>query len=257
MFYSFLKSGGIKLSVELTEKELERYSRQIMLFGEEGQKRLKKARVLIVGVGGLGSVSSLYLAAAGVGRLILVDKERLELSNLNRQILYTTEDIGKYKAEVAARRLKKLNPEIEIEGIVDEITEDNVRDYVSKVDLVVDGLDNWKVRFILNKECVHQRKPFIHAGIRGMHGQLLVVLPGKGPCLNCIIPSPPKEEKHFPVLGTTPGILGLLQATEVIKILTNYGTPTVGKLIIYDGMDLSLREIKVSRRPNCPVCGGT
>ncbi len=256
MFYFFLKSGGIRLSVELTEKELERYGRQIMLFGEESQKRLKKARVIIVGVGGLGSVSSLYLAAAGVGKLILVDKERIELSNLNRQILYTTKDVGKYKVEVAARRLKELNPEIEVEGVVDEITEDNVKDYVSKVDLVVDGLDNWKTRFILNKECIRQKKPFIHAGIRGMYGQLLVVIPGKGPCLNCIIPSLPEEEKAFPVLGTTPGILGLLQATEVIKILTNYGTPAIGKLIIYDGMDLSLREIKVNRRPNCPVCGG-
>ena len=240
----------------LSSSEFERYNRQILLFGEEAQKKLKQAKVAIIGIGGLGTASSLYLAAAGVGKLILVDSEKVELSNLNRQILYTTKDVGKYKAELAAKRLQELNPEISIEPIIEKISEDNAGDIIKNVDLVIDGLDNWKTRFIINKECVKQRKPFIHAGIHGMHGQLLDVIPGKGPCLACVVPTPLPEKRPFPVLGTTAGVLGLLQATEAIKILTGYGKPAIGKLIIYDGYEMKFYEIKVRRRVDCSVCSG-
>jgi len=233
---------------------MERYHRQILVLGEEGQRRIRNSSVLIVGVGGLGSASSLYLVSSGFGKVILVDNGRVELSNLNRQILYTTEDIGRPKVYVAAERLSSLNPEVEIEPVMEEASEDLIRELVKKVDIVVDGLDNWETRFLVNRVCVEKGKPFIHAGVRGMYGQLLTIVPGKGPCLQCLIPKPPKEETPIPVVSTTPGVLGLLQATEAIKLVTGYGEPSIGRLIIYDGVTTSFREIKVSRMKNCPVC---
>jgi len=176
------------------------------------------------------------------------------LSNLNRQVLHWTRDIGVKKVYSAAKKLKELNPEVNVEVIDDNLREDNVNDYVKRVDLVVDGLDNWRTRFIVNKACVELGKPFIHAGVHGMYGQLLVIMPGKGPCLQCIIPKPPPETPNPPMLSTTPGILALLEVTEAIKIITGYGKPAVGKMIIYDGYSMSFNEIQVKKRPNCPVC---
>ncbi|HIQ03473.1 MAG TPA: HesA/MoeB/ThiF family protein [Desulfurococcales archaeon] len=234
---------------------MERYDRQIKLFGVEAQLKLKKARVMVAGLGGLGCPAALYLVAAGVGKIVLVDRERVELSNLNRQILHWTRDIGELKVNSAAKKLRELNPEVDVEAIPIEINEDTVYDLVSQVDIVIDGMDNWKTRFILNRVCVLQSKPFIHAGVYGMHGQLLVVIPRKGPCLQCVIPELPPESKHPPVLGTTTGILALLEVTEAIKIITGYGEVSIGQLILYDGYTMSLNRIKVSRRENCPTCG--
>jgi len=233
---------------------VERYIRQIPIIGEEGQKRLKKSTVTVVGVGGLGSAVVLYLTAAGVGNLILVDGDRVALSDLNRQVIHWTEDIGSLKVNSTMYKLKKLNPEVSIESIPVKLDEDNAKEYVKKSDLVIDCLDNWKTRFILNRICVQERKPFIHAGVHGIYGQLLVVLPGKSACLRCILPEPP-EERTVPILSTTPGILGLLEAMEAIKILTGYGKPAINYLIIFDGFTLNLEKIPVRRREDCPVCG--
>jgi len=241
--------------VILSRDEVERYDRQIMIFGTKGQIKLKEARVAVFGVGGLGSVSSTYLAALGVGELILVDHGRVELSNLNRQILYKTSDIGKFKAEIAAKRLKELNPNVNIKYFTEEVSEGNVYRFVEEADLIIDGLDNWKTRFLVNKACVELNKPFIHAGVHGMYGQLLVVIPGKSPCLQCVVPVVQVRERKIPILPTTPAVLAALQVTEAVKMITGYGRPAIGKLILYDGYSMSFHEIHVTRRENCPVCG--
>ena len=244
----------MNVSPHLSNEELERYNRQILLFGAEKQYKLKKAKVLVAGIGGLGCPASLYLVAAGIGKIILADAERVELSNLNRQILHWTEDIGKFKVDSAYEKLRKLNPNVKIECFKERINEDNIYDLVSSVDLVVDGMDNWKMRFIINKACVELGKPFIHAGVRGLYGQLLVVIPGKGPCLQCVFPKEPRESHPFPILGATAGLLAMLEVTEAIKILLNYGSVSIGKLIIYDGVNMEFHELTVQKRDNCSIC---
>ncbi|RLG83952.1 MAG: adenylyltransferase [Thermoprotei archaeon] len=238
----------------LSPEELERYSRQIMVFGEEGQKKLKKSKVLVVGVGGLGSSVLYYLAAVGVGKLIIVDKEKVELSNLNRQIIHTTKDIGKEKAKSAEEKLRELNPNIDIEAYSTKFNEDLAKELIPKIDVAIDALDNWDTRIILNKYCVKYKKPLVHAGVRESYGQLMVIIPGKGPCLHCVFPRKPREEHPFPILGPIPGVLGALEALEAIKIITGYGKPAVGKLLIFDGKNLTIDIINVQRNPNCPIC---
>lgn len=231
-----------------------RYERQIPVIGREGQEKLKRSTVLIAGAGGLGSASALYLAAAGVGRLIIVDPQDVELSNLNRQVLHWTSDIGRAKVESAREKLRRLNPNVEVEVYREELTEELARRLVSRADIVIDALDNWEARFLLNRVCVELGKPFIHAGVEGFYGQMLVVVPGKGPCLQCLLPRQPPSRSGVPVLATTPGVLGLLQATEAIKLLTGVGEPAIGRLIIYDGYSMTFSEVRVRRRPDCPVC---
>jgi adenylyltransferase/sulfurtransferase len=238
----------------LTERELERYNRQIRLFGVEGQNKLKAAKVLVAGVGGLGTAAALYLAAAGVGKLVLVDKDVVELSNLNRQILYTTEDLGKPKAEVAAKRLNLLNPEISVEALTIEINEENAPEIVKGCNVVVDGQDNYATRYALNDACIVHKIPFVHASVHAYEGRLMTILPGKGPCYRCLIPVPPPEAKGFPILGTVPGTISTLQATEVIKIVLGIGKLCVGKLLVYDALDMTFYEIKIERNPDCPSC---
>ncbi len=249
-----LSSGRVPT---LSDNEKIRYSRQIMIFGEEGQKKLKSSRVVVVGVGGLGCTSSIYLAAAGVGKLVLVDKDVVELDNLNRQILHWTRDIGRPKVESAVEKLMELNPEIDVEGIAMEVNEDTIYDIIKEADVVVDGLDNWSTRTVVNKACVKLRKPFVHAGVHGLYGQLTVVIPYESPCLQCIVPAAtikPRSET-FPVLGTTPAILATLQAQETIKLITGYGKPLIGKLLIFDGTTTTFTTIEIRRRGDCPVCG--
>ncbi|MEL9999778.1 MAG: HesA/MoeB/ThiF family protein [Desulfurococcaceae archaeon] len=240
----------------LSSEELERYDRQIRLFGVEGQEKLKKSRVLVVGVGGLGSPAALYLVATGIGEVILVDSERVELSNLNRQVLYWTRDIGKFKVESASEKLRELNPNVRIRGYSRRADEELLDQLVHEADLVIDGLDNWKTRFMLNRICVKHRKPLIHAGVYGVYGQLLVVVPGITPCLQCVMVKEPPERGPLPVLGTTPGLLAMIQVTEAIKILTGYGEPALNRLIVYNGYTMEFQEVTISRNPNCPVCGG-
>ncbi len=242
--------------MSLSDSEIERYDRQLRVWGREAQLKLKKARVLIVGVGGLGSPVAIYLTAMGVGKLVLVDDGVLELSNMNRQILYSTDDLGKPKVYVAAERLRKLNPNVEIEPVKARLDEELAMELVRKVDVVVDALDNWETRLILNKACVENRKPLVHAGVEGWYGQLMTVIPGKTPCLNCIMPAPPPpRDSPLPIVPTTPGVLGVLEANEVVKLIIEGRSSFEGRMLVYDGLRGEFTVIELKRNPNCPVCG--
>jgi adenylyltransferase/sulfurtransferase len=244
--------------VELSSKELERYDRQIRIegFDVEGQKKLKKAKVVVAGAGGLGCPTAIYLAAAGVGKITIIDKEKVELSNLNRQILHWDKDIGKYKIDSAVEKLSQLNPDIEVEGLKIEITEQNVRSLIEDADVIVDGMDNFKTRFLLNEACVKLNKPFVHAAVYGLTGELMTIIPGKGPCYRCYLPVEPPEIKPFPILGATPGVLACLEAMETIKLITGIGEPLTGKLLLFDGFKMTFQILNVKKLENCPVCSG-
>ncbi len=244
-----------KLEVRLSDEELVRYDRQLKFLGVEAQLKLKRSKVLVVGAGGLGSAILYYLVAAGVGEVYVVDSERIELSNLNRQILYTTNDIGRFKVDVLKERLSSLNPNVNIVVYRRRFDRSLAEELIPRVDLVIDALDNWETRFLLNEYCVKYLKPLIHAGVREAYGQLLVIVPGKGPCLRCLFPKMPREERDIPVVGAIVGILGSLQVMEAIKLLTGYGEPSIGKLILVDGKRGSFEAIRVRRNPECPVCG--
>jgi len=237
--------------------ELERYDRQIRIkgLGKSGQSKLKKARVIVMGAGGLGCPASFYLVAAGIGHVAVVDKETVELSNLNRQILHWSDDIGRPKGVSTAEKLRQLNPEVTVKALEKAVTTHNARQLVKGFTVVVDALDNWRTRFSLNKACVKERIPFVHAGVYALYGQITTILPGKGPCLQCILPKIPPEEEKFPVLGAAAGTLGLLEALETIKIITGLGEPLIGRMLHFDGETMSFQEITVERRQTCPVCG--
>ena len=240
----------------LTESEKIRYDRQIMIFGEESQERLKKAYVAILGVGGLGSPIALYLAATGIGRILLVDYQKPELSNLNRQVLHWEPDVGvKAKAVSAKEKLSKLNSDIEIETFTDELTPKNIDTVLKGVDVVVDALDNYKTRYLVNEFCVRNRIPFIHGAVEGFIGQVTTIIPGETPCLKCLIPNAPKETEKFPILGVTAGVIGLLEATEVIKLITGHGELLKNQLLLVDLHTTDFQKIEVYRNPNCPICG--
>ena len=239
----------------LTESELERYDRQIIMagFGKEGQEKLKRAHVFVAGTGGLGSPICIYLAAAGVGRLRLVDHGNIELSNLNRQILHWTEDIGRPKIESAAEKLKKLNPDIEIEAIKETIAGDNVERLVNGCDLIVDAMDNMPARYILNNLAVKRGIPFFHGAAYGFEARAMTIIPGKTACLRCLYQAVPPPEK-FPVVGVAPAVVGSIQAAEVIKYITGIGELLTNRLIIYDGLTSQFMECTVKKNPDCDCC---
>lgn len=240
----------------LSELEAIRYDRQLIIkeWGIKGQHRLKRSTVTVVGVGGLGSPISMYLAAAGVGRLRLVDPGIYELSNLNRQILGWTRDIGVTKVKAAAQKLNMLNPHVEIETIDERVDENNVIKVIDGSDVVVDALDNWKSRYILNEACVKMGIPLIHGGIHGFGGQATTIVPGSGPCLKCIFPRAPEEPDNIPVAGFTPGVIGCIEAMEAVKLIIGAGKPLVGRLLLFDGLECEFTLIKVERDPNCETC---
>ena len=240
----------------LSQDEREKYTRQIMLkgFGLKGQEKLKKARVFIAGAGGLGSSSATYLAAAGVGTLRIVDHDRVELSNLNRQVLHWPEDIGQKKASSAAEKLKKLNPELKIEAIEEKITEANVSRLVAGFDLIVDAMDNLPTRYLLNQTAVEKNIPFFHGAVYGFEGRAMTVIPGQTACLKCVYRGAVPEETS-PVIGVTPAVIGCIQATEVIKYLVGMGQLLADRLLVYDGLNMKFTEFKVKKDPNCPHCG--
>ena len=238
-----------------SQRELERYKRQMMLFGEEGQERLKKAHIFIAGAGGLGSPVSIYLAVAGVGTITIVDMDVVDLTNLNRQILHFDRDIGKKKTASAEEKLQALNPDIKINAIDVRIEESNAVKLIGKADGIVDAMDNYPTRYLLNDVAIAKEIPFFHGGIRGFYGQVTTIIPGKTPCLKCIFPkAPPKEV--FPVVGVTPGIIGTIQANEVIKYLIGSGELLTNRLFIWDGMQAHAEEICVERNPVCEACSG-
>ena len=240
----------------LSGSELGRYSRQMLIpgWGEAGQEKLKSAKVIVTGVGGLGCPASIYLAAAGIGKLVIVDKEKFELSNMNRQILGWRKDIGQFKAETAAKKLRELNPEIKIEPVNSKITDANIRQLIQDADLVVDAMDNWDTRFIINAACVEKEIPFIHAGIYGVYGQLTTIMPGRGPCLRCILPETPKETATFPIAGATAAFFASLQVLEALKLITGIGKSLVGRMLIFDAEDMSFAVVEIRKNPNCSVC---
>lgn len=239
----------------LSQNERERYSRQILLFGEEGQERLKNATIFIAGAGGLGSPVSIYLAVAGVGRIILVDKDAVERTNLNRQILHYDRDIGRKKTASAEEKLRAINPEITVEVVDTTIDETNVRELVGDADGIVDAMDNFPTRYLLNRVALKMGIPLFHGAIRGLYGQATTVLPGKTACLRCVFPHPPPKEV-FPVVAVTPGFIGMVQATEVVKYLVGTGELLANRLLLWDGERAVVEEIALERDPSCEVCGG-
>ncbi len=246
----------------LTTSEQHRYSRHIMLpeIGEEGQQKLKESSLLLVGAGGLGSPAALYLAAAGVGRIGVVDGDVVDESNLQRQVLYGTSDRGEAKAEVAGRKLSDLNPDIEIEVLAEELTPENGVEIVSSYDILLDGADNFSTRYLCNDLSVLRKKPLVHGSIYKFEGQVSVFGLEDGPCYRCLYPEPPLEGTvpscgEIGVLGVLPGIIGTLQATEAIKLFLGLGKPLSGRILLYNALHMSFRELSVEPDPACPICG--
>ena len=227
----------------------------ILGFGRTGQRKLKATHIVVAGLGGLGSPASIYLAAAGVGHLTIIDAQRVELSNLNRQVLHWEPDVGQSKVKSATEKLRAINSNIKIDGVFAQITSENVGQLIKGVDIVIDGTDNYPTRYLLNEACVRNNIPFIHGAVEGLVGQVMTILPGKGPCLRCAIPKEPPKKPIFPVFGATSGVIGCLQATEAIKLITGLGKPLVGRMLIFNGMDMTFDEIKVKRELSCHVCG--
>lgn len=239
-----------------SERECERYKRQMMLFGDEGQDRLKKAHIFIAGAGGLGSPVSLYLAVAGVGTLTVVDKDVVDQSNLNRQILHYDCDIGRKKTESAEEKLRAINPDITVRVIDTTIGEKNAEKLIGKADGIVDAMDNYPTRYLLNDVAISKKIPLFHGAISGFYGQATTIIPGQTACLACIFPkAPPKEV--FPVVGVTSGLIGTVQATEVLKYLLKSGELLTNRLFLWDGLQAHAEEICVERDPGCSACGIT
>lgn len=239
----------------LTDYDKQRYNRQMITsgWGKSGQVKLKSACVFIAGAGGLGSMVSIQLAMAGVGTIRICDSDKIELSNLNRQVLHTDARIGELKAISAEKTLKELNPTINISPFTDHLNEMNIESITGMPDIVVDCLDNFKTRYLLNAYCIKKNIPLIHGAIWGMTGQVTFIYPPKTPCLQCLFPkSPPKE--IFPVAGITPGLIGCIQASEVLKYLMTASPALKGKLLIFDGEDLTFSKIEYKRNPSCLVC---
>lgn len=238
------------------------YSRQVVLpeLRPEGQERLKRSKAVIVGLGGLGSVSALYLALAGVGHLRLVDQDTVELNNLHRQVLYELDSLRYPKVEAAARRIEQVNPEVRVEPLPEHVREDNIRDIVEGMNCVVDGLDNMQTRYLLNRACAAQKIPYVFGAAIGIEGNLSVFAPPETPCLECVLPN--LDDRHLPtcdtrgVLGATTGIIGSMQALETIKLLAGMGDSLKGKLMVCDFRDMFFTTIEIFKRSDCPVCQG-
>jgi molybdopterin/thiamine biosynthesis adenylyltransferase/rhodanese-related sulfurtransferase len=243
-------------------EQLQRYSRHFLLsqVGEKGQRKLLRSKVLLIGAGGLGSPTALYLAAAGVGTIGLMDGDVVDITNLQRQVLHTTADIGKPKVESGSRTLRALNPDVKIVAIPERITADNALDLIADYDVVVDGSDNFGTRYLVNDACYLAGKPQVHGSIFQFEGMASVFAPNQGPCYRCLYPTPPPPGlvpscAEAGVLGVLPGMIGLVQATETIKLLLGLGEPLVGRLLTYDALGMRFREVKLRRDPGCPLCG--
>jgi molybdopterin/thiamine biosynthesis adenylyltransferase len=247
----------------LTPEQRERYSRHLLIpeVGLEGQQKLLEAKVLLIGAGGLGSPAALYLAAAGVGTLGIVDNDEVDLSNLQRQVIHNSERIGMSKVESAKLTIEALNPDVKVVPHPVRLDQDNVLDLIRDYDVIVDGADNFPTRYLLNDAAVRERKPVVHASILGFDGQLTTFIPYEGPCYRCLYPQPPPAELAPScgangVLGVLPGIMGLLQANEVIKLVIGQGEPLVGRLLLFEALSTQFTQLKVRRDvEGCPTCG--
>ncbi|HET7042468.1 MAG TPA: molybdopterin-synthase adenylyltransferase MoeB [Gemmatimonadales bacterium] len=245
----------------LSRDELLRYSRHLVLpgLGLAGQEKLKQARVLVVGAGGLGSPAALYLAAAGVGTIVLADPDRVDATNLQRQILHSADAVGRPKVESARERLADLNPHVQVEAIPERLTSANAREVVRGVDVVLDGSDNFPTRYLMNDACVLEGKPLVYGSIFRFDGQVSLFGPG-GPCYRCLFADPPPAGlvpncAEGGVVGALPGIIGSLQALEAIKHIVGAGESLLGRLLLFDGLQMTFREVRLRKDPECPVCG--
>ncbi len=246
----------------LTEQQIERYSRHIILeqVGGAGQEKLLSSKVLIVGAGGLGAPAALYLAAAGVGTIGIIDYDRVDLTNLQRQIIHHTADLGTEKVNSAKAKIQAINPDVTVQTYQTRVTAENIREIVRQYDFVIDGTDNFPAKFLVNDACYFEKVPFSHAGILRFDGQLITVLPGETTCYRCIFHSPPPVGavpscSQAGVLGVLAGVIGSLQATEAIKYLLGVGKLLTGILLTYDALKMDFRAVKLNRNPNCPLCG--
>jgi len=258
------KAAGLPWAVPqtFTPEQRRRYSRHFLLpeVGEAGQRKLLDARVLLVGAGGLGAPAALYLAAAGVGTLGIVDDDVVDASNLQRQVLHTTDRIGQPKVESAMQTITALNPDVNVVLHQTRLTKENVLDLVSQYDIVLDGSDNFSTRYLINDACVLLGKPNVHGSIFRFEGQASTFVAGEGPCYRCLFPEPPPPElapncAEAGVLGVLPGVIGMIQTTEVIKLILGIGEPLIGRLLTYDALSATFRELKLARDPDCPMCG--
>jgi molybdopterin/thiamine biosynthesis adenylyltransferase len=247
---------------QLSAEQLERYSRHFLLsqLGEKGQRTLLDAKVLLVGAGGLGSPAALYLAAAGVGTVGIVDADVVERSNLQRQVLHTTDRVGMPKTASAALALQALNPDVQVRVYPERLTADNVMALFQDYEVIVDGSDNFPTRYLVNDAAVLVGKPVVHGSIFQFEGQVSVFTPHAGPCYRCLYPTPPPPGlvpscSEVGVLGVLPGVIGVIQATETIKLIIGQGEPLVGRLLMYDALAMRFREIRIRRDLACPLCG--
>lgn len=245
-----------------TNDQIYRYSRHIILpdIGGSGQKKLLKARVLLVGAGGLGSPAAMYLGAAGVGTLGLVDFDRVDLSNLQRQLLHRTKDVGRLKLDSAEETINGLNPDVHVIKHQLVLTSENIMDVVKDYDIIVNGTDNFPTRYLVNDACVFCGKPLVDGSIFMFEGQATVYDARRGPCYRCLFPTPPPPGEvpscqEAGVLGVLPGIIGSIEAVEAIKLILAKGEPLIGRLLLFDALSMEFREMKVEKDPNCPVCG--
>ncbi|MDI6800632.1 MAG: molybdopterin-synthase adenylyltransferase MoeB [Thermodesulfovibrionales bacterium] len=248
--------------MEFTEDQLQRYSRHIILpeVGGKGQKKILNAKVFIVGAGGLGCPVGYYLAAAGIGTIGIIDNDTIELSNLQRQIAHNTERLGMLKIESAKKTFESLNPDVKVIGTKERISKDNIKDLIKDYDIVVDGSDNFPTRYLVNDACVMMKKPLVSGAILKFEGQVTTILPGEGHCYRCLFEEMPPAGlvpscQEAGVLGAITGVVGALQATEVLKLILGKGEPLKNTLLIYDALRVNFRRVKVPKNPDCPVCG--
>ncbi len=248
--------------ITMTDEMIVRYSRQIILdeVGGAGQKKLLSSSIFIAGTGGLGVPASMYLVAAGVGKVAIADFDNVDLSNLQRQVLYSTEDIGKSKVDVAYEKLKRLNPDVELVKIKEKLNASNIVDLIKDFDIVIDGSDNFPARYAVSDACVILGKPYIYGSVLRFEGQVSTFVPSEGACYRCLYPEPPPPGvmpscQEAGVLGVVPGIIGLLQANEALKMILGVGEPLINKLLVFDALSTKFETFKIRKRKDCPACG--
>ncbi|WP_298437261.1 molybdopterin-synthase adenylyltransferase MoeB [Geobacter sp.] len=245
-----------------TEAQIERYSRHIILkeVGGKGQKRLLDGKVMVIGAGGLGAPIALYLAAAGVGTIGIADADVVDLSNLQRQVIHFTPDVGKPKVESAREKMEAINPDVTVRTYQEWISATNIARIIADYDFVIDGTDNFAAKFLINDACVLAGKPYSHGGILQFVGQTMTIRPGESPCYRCIFPSPPPKDaiptcSQAGVIGVLPGVIGSIQATEAIKFLLGKGELLAGHILMYDALEMNFRKVQIKRNAKCPICG--
>ncbi len=246
---------------EFTDEQIDRYSRHIILpeVGGKGQKKLLESKVFLVGAGGLGSSAAFYLAAAGIGKIGIADNDNVDFSNLQRQILHSTKDVDYPKAQSAKETIEDLNPDIEVVPYTDRLNSENIIDIIKDYDVILDGSDNFPTRYLVNDACVMLGKPLSHGAIFRFDGQATTIIPGEGPCYRCLYEVPPPPDlvpscQEAGVLGVIAGTIGVIQATEVIKIILVKGELLNGKLLLYDSLGMDFKKLKIQRNPDCPIC---